>query len=269
MGNKSASSAAKPIEYPDLVTVISGRPPENHAVTAQATADSIDDMPQSIMRRLDKYAASSSAAKPTEYTASAADTTRRATAMLHAELVSMTTPQAAADSNDDMSSKDDTASSAAKPTGYQESATDTIVRQAAADHMLMDVPTMDCAHCDRRLCETNALCFFTRDNIAGRHEVHLILQPYYVVDTPPSFVPATTKPGCHMTWECVCGHHLGDTRPVGPNKALMTAFKSAAVKLYGQHLTGRKSQWPKVYNTHPFAGIQVRDRHSFHVYEER
>jgi hypothetical protein len=239
-GKKRASSAAKPTEYPDLVTEISGRPPENHAVTAQATADSIDDMPQSIMRRLDKYAASSSAAKPTEYTASAA----------------------AADSIDD------TASSAAKPTGYQESATDTI--EAAADHMLhTDVPTMDCPNCERRLCETNALCFFTRYNRAGGHEVHLILKPYYVVDTPPSFVHATTKPGCHMTWECGCGHHLGDTRPVGPNKALMTAFKSAAVKLYGQHLTGRKSQWPKVYNTHPFAGIQVRDRHSFHVYEER
>jgi hypothetical protein len=261
-GNNGANSDAKPTEYPDLVTDISGRPPENHAVTAQATADSIGDMPRSIMRRLDKYTASSSAAKPTEYTVSAA-------ALLHTEFVSMTTPQAAANSSDDMSSKDDTASSAAKPTEYEGSVTDTIMRQAAADHMLMDVPTMDCAHCDRRLCETNALCFFTRDNIAGRHEVHLILKPYYVVDTPPSFVHATTKPGCHMTWECVCGHHLGDTRPVGPNKALMTAFKSAAVKLYGQHLTGRKSQWPKVYNTHPFAGIQVRDKHSFHVYEER
>ena len=59
------------------------------------------------------------------------------------------------------------------------------------------------------------------------------------------------------------GTNGGDTRPVAINHEPMTAFKSASVMLCGLHLTGKKSQWPRVYNKPPFDCIEVRNRDTY------
>ena len=128
-----------------------------------------------------------------------------------------------------------------------------------------ELSALQCPACFKPLCHMQDLCFFERYNIQGGHEVHLIVKPELEHLMPPAFVeaPVTTK-GARLSWQCTCGHDLGDTRPVGPKKAAMTAFKSASVMLCGQHHPGKKSKWPTLYRTHPFSDIEVRSRAAFH-----
>ena len=135
---------------------------------------------------------------------------------------------------------------------------------AASDNATANVASaLQCPACRRQLCQPQDLCFFSRYPEQGGHEVHLIVKPE-LPHMPPSFTlaPITAK-GSTQSWQCPCGHHLGDTRPIGPNKALMTAFKSASVMLYGQHHPGKKSKWPTLYSTLPFNNIEVRTRDTF------
>ena len=92
--------------------------------------------------------------------------------------------------------------------------------------------------------------------------MHLMLKPE--VNIPETFIAAGQNDSKSVqTWNCTCGAKLGDTRPVAVKKALMTAFKSAAVILGNRRYPGKKSQWPTVYNTPPFDQIEVRDRDTF------
>lgn len=137
-------------------------------------------------------------------------------------------------------------------------------RAASDDTTLVIATALQCPTCRMQLCQPQDLCFFTRYNSQGGHEVHLILKPE-LPQMPPLFILATiTVKGATQSWQCPCGNHLGDTRPVGPNKASMTAFKSESVMLYGQHLRGKKSQWPSFFCKHPFNKIAVRNRDNFH-----
>ena len=118
---------------------------------------------------------------------------------------------------------------------------------------------LQCPACKAQICQPQDLCFFSRG-----HEVHLILKPE-LPTMPPAFILAPIpEEGATQSWQCACGNQLGDTRPVGPNKVSMTAFKSASVMLYGQHHPGKKSKWPTLYCVHPFNSIEVRNRDSFH-----
>ena len=121
---------------------------------------------------------------------------------------------------------------------------------------------LQCPACQCSLCQTSDLAFFYRENEQGGVEVHLMLKPEN--DVPQAFRPcAELEPGAKMSWSCACGAKLGDTRPVAVKHAPMTAFKSASVMLCGYHLTGKKSQWPKVYNRPPFNCIEVRTRDTY------
>ena len=123
---------------------------------------------------------------------------------------------------------------------------------------------LQCPACKGQLCQPQELCFFSRYNRQGGHEVHLILKPE-LPTMPPAFILAPIpEEGATQSWQCACGNHLGNTRPIGPKKASMTAFKSASVMLYGQHHPGKKSKWPILYCVHPFNSIEVRNRDSFH-----
>ena len=142
--------------------------------------------------------------------------------------------------------------------------------QGAPEHVLVlsdapapSMPTLQCPVCKRELCQTHDLCFFYRRNPQNGVEVHLILRPEVPVPQTLVQAPEADK-GATQSWRCACGAKIGDTRPVGPNKALMTAFKSSSVMLYGQHHTGKKSMWPRIYNTSLFNNIVVRFRDTFH-----
>jgi hypothetical protein len=117
--------------------------------------------------------------------------------------------------------------------------------------------------CKRELCQAHSLCFFRRINPQGGVEVHLMLKPEAPV--PPTFVRAPeTEKGATQTLQCACGAKMGDTRPIGPSKASMTAFKSSSVMLHGQNHTAKKSMWPRIYDSPLFNDIEVRSRDSFH-----
>ena len=125
------------------------------------------------------------------------------------------------------------------------------------------LPGLQCPMCKRELCQAHSLCFFRRINPQGGVEVHLMLKPEAPV--PPTFVRAPeAEKGATQTWQCACGAKMGDTRPIGPSKASMTAFKSSSVMLHGQHHTAKKSMWPRIYDSPLFNDIEVRSRDSFH-----
>jgi len=117
---------------------------------------------------------------------------------------------------------------------------------------------MQCPKCDRVLCGTEELAFFTRINKMQGLEVHLMLKPE-IKDIPPDIMlmPVCDR-GAVASWQCACGHKLGDTRHVGPRRAPMTAFKSSSVKVCGQHHQSKKSQWPRIFADPPFNAIKVR-----------
>jgi hypothetical protein len=124
---------------------------------------------------------------------------------------------------------------------------------------------MQCPECDRVLCGTQELAFFRRVNKKLGVEVHLMLKPEPWPDMPPDIIKMSAcDQGAVASWQCACGHKLGDTRNVGPRKAPMTAFKSSSVKLFGQHHKSKKSQWPRIYADPPFNGIEVRLWDEFH-----
>ena len=121
---------------------------------------------------------------------------------------------------------------------------------------------LQCIMCQRPLCGTEDLAFFWRANKQGGVEVHLMLKPE--IQEPATFIrSAVTEKGAMASWRCSCGFKLGDTRAVAVKKAPMTAFKSSSVMLCGQRFTGRKSQWPSIYNKPPFNAIEVRPRETF------
>ena len=92
--------------------------------------------------------------------------------------------------------------------------------------------------------------------------MHLMLKPEN--EEPATFIrSAVTEKGALASWQCQCGFKLGDTRAVAIKKAPMTAFKSSSVMLCGQRFTGRKSQWPSIYNKPPFNAIEVRTKQTF------
>ena len=92
--------------------------------------------------------------------------------------------------------------------------------------------------------------------------MHLMLKPENKV--PKTFRPADKlEPHAQQSWSCACGAKLGDTRAVAVGFAPMTAFKAASVILCGQHLPGKKSKWPTVYNKPPFDHIEVRHRDTY------
>ena len=87
----------------------------------------------------------------------------------------------------------------------------------ATEHVLK------CPTCRRGLCQAQDICFFHRYNPQGGEEVHMILRPERPM--PPTLIPAQgVERGATQSWQCTCGAKLGDTRPVGPQKAMMTAF---------------------------------------------
>jgi hypothetical protein len=132
----------------------------------------------------------------------------------------------------------------------------------ATEHAVIQMPTLQCAVCERNLCEGADLVFFRRVNSMNGTEVHLMLRPE--VPVPETFKPsADIEKGALQTWLCECGTKLGDTRPIAVRHAPMTAFKSAAVILGGQRFPGKKSKWPTVYNTPPFNQIEVRERDTY------
>ena len=133
-----------------------------------------------------------------------------------------------------------------------------------AETLCSAAAALKCPVCKQYLCDPQDLCFFSRHNAQGGHEVHLMLRPE-LSHIPAAFLlaPNITK-GATNSWQCSCGHELGHTRPVGPNKASMTSFKSASVMLYGQHHLGKKSKWPTLCTMHPFNNIEIRTRDTFH-----
>ena len=125
---------------------------------------------------------------------------------------------------------------------------------------------LQCVVCERHLCDTSDLAFFWRVNARTRKqggaEVHLMLKPENNVHGP--FIRSNvTQKGALASWQCECGFKLGDTRAVAVKKAAMTAFKSSSVMLCGHRFSGRKSQWPSIYNQPPFNTIEVRTRDTF------
>ena len=121
---------------------------------------------------------------------------------------------------------------------------------------------LQCVVCERHLCDTSDLAFFWRANKQGGVEVHLMLKPENNVHGP--FIRSNvTQKGALASWQCECGFKLGDTRAVAVKKAAMTAFKSSSVMLCGYRFSGRKSQWPSIYNQHPFNTIEVRTSDTF------
>ena len=135
---------------------------------------------------------------------------------------------------------------------------------AAQPSTMPGTGTMQCPQCNQILCDTQDLAFFKRTNKQQGLEVHLILKPE-ITDMPPAMI---SMPACEQkavaSWECACGHKLGDTRNVGPRKATMTAFKSSSVKLFGLHNKSKKSQWPRMHANPPFNAIEVRPWDEFH-----
>jgi len=121
---------------------------------------------------------------------------------------------------------------------------------------------LQCVVCERSLCDTADLAFFWRANKQGGVEVHLMLKPENKEPAPFIRSNATQK-GAMASWQCACGFKLGDTRAVAVKRAAMTAFKSSSVMLCGHRFTGRKSQWPSIYNQPPFNTIEVRTRDTF------
>lgn len=129
--------------------------------------------------------------------------------------------------------------------------------RTATEHSLMQ-----CVNCARPLCDTENLAFFWRDNKQGGVEVHLMLKPEK--DYPTTFIRAPSPAeNAQISWQCECGFKFGDTRAIGFKFAPMTAFKSSSVILCGQRFPGRKSQWPKIYNSAPFNTIEVRTRATY------
>ena len=148
----------------------------------------------------------------------------------------------------------------------QEASASISVAKPDSSQEVLSTPALQCPACKRELCQTRELCWFYRRNDKNGVEVHLMLRPE--VPMPQMLVPATeAKQGAAKSWQCGsegCGTEIGDSRAVGPRKAMMTAFKSSKVMLYGQRHTGKKSMWPRIYNTPPFNNIQVRTRDTFH-----
>jgi len=121
---------------------------------------------------------------------------------------------------------------------------------------------MQCVVCEHPLCDTEDLAFFWRANKQGGVEVHLMLKPEIQVALTFIRAPVVEK-GAMASWQCTCGFKFGDTRAVAVRKAAMTAFKSSSVIMCGQRFTGRKSQWPSIYDRPPFNAIEVRTRDTF------
>jgi len=143
---------------------------------------------------------------------------------------------------------------------------------AAQPTAMQDPGGMQCPECDRILCGAQQLAFFRRINKHHGFEVHLMMKPELLqagaeaLSMPPAFIlMPTCAQGAVASWQCACGHKLGDTRNVGPKRAPMTAFKSSSVKLFGQHHNNKKSQWPRIFANPPFDGIEVRDWEEFHA----
>ncbi len=145
----------------------------------------------------------------------------------------------------------------------QEASASISVAKPDSSQEALSMPALQCPACKRELCQTRELCWFYRRNVQDAVEVHLMLRPE--VPMPQTLVRATeAKQGAAQSWQCGCGTEIADSRAVGPCKAMMTAFKSSKVMLYGQRYTGKKSMWPSIYNTPPFNNIQVRTRDTFH-----
>ncbi len=145
----------------------------------------------------------------------------------------------------------------------QEASASISVAKPDSSQEALSMPALQCPACKRELCQTRELCWFYRRNVQDAVEVHLMLRPE--VPMPQTLVRATeAKQGVAQSWQCGCGTEIADSRAVGPRKAMMTAFKSSKVMLYGQRYTGKKSMWPSIYNTLPFNNIQVRTRDTFH-----
>ena len=140
---------------------------------------------------------------------------------------------------------------------------DDLTEERKTPSVLPQRGAMQCPICNQVLCGTESLAFFRRVNKANGIEVHLMLKPE-LADIPPNFHRMTdTEKGAVASWQCACGHKLGDTRNVGPRKASMTAFKSSAVKVFGQHHSGQKSKWPSLYSERPFNAIELRQWSEF------
>jgi hypothetical protein len=130
---------------------------------------------------------------------------------------------------------------------------------SAADFQML---TLQCAACERNLCDGADLAFFHRVNSDEGTEVHLMLKPEMPV--PDTFKPsANIQKGSSKTWLCECHARLADTRPIAVSRAPMIAFKSTAVILGGQRFRGKKSKWPTLYKTPPFNQIEVRGRATY------
>ena len=151
--------------------------------------------------------------------------------------------------------------------------TEAAVSQLAVLHGAAAQPTtspsgsgMQCPECNRLLCESEKLAFFARHNSGNGFEVHLMLKPEMVFEDMPTnlHLMRACAANAVASWQCACGHKVGDTRKVGPRKAAMTAFKSSSVKLFGKHYTNKKSQWPTIYADPPFNAIEVRQWGEFH-----
>ena len=123
---------------------------------------------------------------------------------------------------------------------------------------------MQCPECDGFICSGEQLAFFARRNAAQGFEVHLMLKPELEPDDANLHLMPEVAANALASWQCACGHKLGDTRKVGPRKTPMTAFKSSSVKLFGRHYTNKKSQWPTIYTDAPFNVIEVRQWGEFH-----
>ena len=148
-----------------------------------------------------------------------------------------------------------------------------VTQLAVPDGANSEVPTccsprglgMQCPECDGFICSGEQLAFFARRNAKRGFEVHLMLKPELEISSSANLhLMPEVAANALASWQCACGHKLGDTRKVGPRKTPMTAFKSSSVKLFGRHYTNKKSQWPTIYTNAPFNVIEVRQWGEFH-----
>ena len=181
-----------------------------------------------------------------------ADATRRSTSLQKAT----ETQETSSGSNDTCTAVQSYCGGDQTKDATEHSASSTTASAQVTGHLLQ------CIMCQRPLCGTEDLAFFWRANKQGGVEVHLMLKPEN--QEPATFIRSSvTEKGAMASWQCTCGFKFGDTRAVAVKKAPMTAFKSSSVMLCGQRFTGRKSQWPSIYNKPPFNAIEVRTRATF------
>ena len=119
--------------------------------------------------------------------------------------------------------------------------------------------SMQCSACDRIICDIENLAFWRHGSQAGGVDVHLILKPD-IADVPAFLCRMTkTENGAVASWQCVCGHKMGDTRNIGPKKAPTIVLKMTSVKLCGYHWhrASKNVKWSMV-DAHPeFPAIEV------------